>query len=157
MISESEILGILLYGLWAWKTQKYLYCAAYGCTAEYTHFSKPLYEVRNHAGVAQRIRQAIAQHIGEQTLTTCQPWMASETMSAYLRLWPGVLTFTGIRNELLGTGANHHTPQFDVDEAALLPGSAAACAFALDMLSNGADFDFKRDIVSIQDLVERSI
>lgn len=132
-------------------------CAAHGCRAEYTHFSKPLYEVRNHAGAAARMRHAIAQHIGEGNLTACQPWMASETMSAYLKLWPGVLTFTGIRNEQLGSGANHHTPQFDVDEAALLPGSAAACAYALDYLVNRPDFGFKREIVSMQDLVDRSI
>jgi len=44
-----------------------------------------------------------------------------------------------------------------VDEAALLPGAAAACAFALDFLANRPDFGFKRDIVSMQDLVSRSI
>lgn len=132
-------------------------CAAHGCRAEYTHFSRPLYETRNHADAARHAAQAIAAHIAEQTLTDCQPWMASESMSAYLRLWPGVLTFTGIRNETLGTGANHHTPQFDVDEAALLPGAAAACAFALDFLVKRPHFDFKREIVSMQDLVSRSI
>ena len=132
-------------------------CAAYGCRAEYTHFSKPLYEVRNNTKAAERARQAIMKNIGMAGVTGCQPWMASETMSAYLKLWPGVLTFTGIRNEKLGAGANHHTPQFDVDEAALLPGSAAACAFALDFLANRPDFGFKRDIISMQDLVSRSI
>ena len=132
-------------------------CATHGCNPEYTHFSKPLYEVRNHAKAAERARQAIMKHVGMASLAICQPWMASETMSAYLKLWPGVLTFTGIRNEKFGSGANHHTPQFDVDEAALLPGAAAACAFALDFLVNRPDFGFKRDIVSMQDLVSRSI
>lgn len=132
-------------------------CAAHGCSAEYTHFSKPLYEVRNHPKAVERARQAIMKHVGMASLTSCQPWMASETMSAYLKLWPGVLTFTGIRNEKLGSGANHHTPQFDVDEAALLPGAAAACAFALDILQNRPEFGFERDIVSVQDLVSRSI
>jgi len=132
-------------------------CEAYGCNAEYTHFSKPLYEVRNHPEAAARMRQAIMKNIGMNSMITCQPWMASETMSAYLKLWPGVLSFTGIRNEKFGSGANHHTPQFDVDEAALLPGAAAACAFALDFLANRPDFGFKRDIVSMQDLVSRSI
>ena len=132
-------------------------CAARGCKAEYTHFSKPLYEVRNNAQAAEMMRQAIAQNIGTESLTECQPWMASETMSAYLKLWPGVLTFTGIRNEELGSGANHHTPQFDVDEAALLPGSAAACGYVLQFFSERPDFGFKREIVSMQDLVNRSI
>ena len=132
-------------------------CAAHGCSAEYTHFSKPLYEVRNNAKAAERARQAIMKNVGMASLTTCAPWMASETMSAYLKLWPGILTFTGIKNDKLGCGANHHTPQFDVDEAALLPGTASACAFALDFLANRPDFGFKRDIVSMQDLVSRSI
>ena len=78
-------------------------------------------------------------------------------MSAYLKLWPGVLTFTGIRNEKLGCGANHHTPQFDVDEAALLPGASAAIGYALRFLSERPDFGFKREIISMQDLVNRSI
>ena len=132
-------------------------CAARGCQAEYTHFSKPLYEVRNNARAAEMMRQAIVQNIGTESLIECQPWMASETMSAYLKLWPGVLTFTGIRNEELGSGANHHTPQFDVDEAALLPGSAAACGYVLRFFSERPDFGFKREIVSMQDLVTRSI
>ena len=132
-------------------------CAAQGCEAEYTHFSKPLYEVRNHPGASARARQAIARNLGMLSLTASTPWMASESMSAYLRLWPGVLTFTGVRNEKLGAGANHHTPEFDLDESAMLPGAAAACAFALDVLAERPDFGFQREIVSMQDLVSRSI
>ena len=132
-------------------------CAAYGCTPEYTHFSRPLYETRNCAQAAALAKQAIMKNVGMSAMAACRPWMASESMSAYLKLWPGVLTFTGIQNEKLGTGANHHTPQFDVDEAAMLPGAAAACAFALDYLTERPDFGFARDIVSMQDLVSRSI
>lgn len=132
-------------------------CEAQGCTAEYKHFSKPLYEVRNHPEAAARAKQAIARNVGMLALTAASPWMASESMSAYLKLWPGVLTFTGIRNEKVGAGANHHTPQFDMDEAALLPGAAAACAFALDYLRERPAYAFERAIVSMQDLVSRSI
>lgn len=132
-------------------------CEAQDCTAEYKHFSKPLYEVRNHPEAAARAKQAIARNVGMLALTAASPWMASESMSAYLKLWPGVLTFTGIRNEKVGAGANHHTPQFDLDEAALLPGAAAACAFALDYLRERPVYAFERDIVSMQDLVSRSI
>ena len=132
-------------------------CEAQDCTAEYKHFSKPLYEVRNHPEAAARAKQAIARNVGMLALTAASLWMASESMSAYLKLWPGVLTFTGIRNEKVGAGANHHTPQFDLDEAALLPGAAAACAFALDYLRERPVYAFERDIVSMQDLVSRSI
>ena len=132
-------------------------CASHGCEAAYTHFSKPLYEVRNHPAAAALARQAITRNLGMLSLTACAPWMASESMSAYLRLWPGVLTFTGVQNERKGAGANHHTPAFDLDETAMLPGAAAACAFALDVLTKRPDFGFQRGIVSMQDLVSRSI
>ena len=132
-------------------------CASHGCEAEYTHFSKPLYEVHNHPAAAALARQAITRNLGMLSLAACAPWMASESMSAYLQLWPGVLTFTGVQNECKGAGANHHTPAFDLDEAAMLPGAAAACAFALDVLTKRPDFGFQREIVSMQDLVSRSI
>lgn len=132
-------------------------CASHGCTAEYTHFSKPLYETRNHAQLAARTRQAIAKNVGMITCVSCAPWMASESMSAYLKLWPGILAFVGIQNEKIGCGANHHTPKFDLDEAALRNGAAAACAFALDFLENRPEISFERQIVSMQDLVGRSI
>ena len=132
-------------------------CASHGCEAEYTHFSKPLYEVHNHPAAAALARQAITRNLGMLSLAACAPWMASESMSAYLQLWPGVLTFTGVQNECKGAGANHHTPAFDLDEAAMLPGAAAACAFALDVLTKRPDFGFQRRIVSMQDLVSRSI
>jgi len=132
-------------------------CEAHGCTAEYTHFSKPLYETRNHAQLAARMRQAVTRNTGMLSLTSCAPWMASESFSAYLRLWPGVLAFVGVKNEKTGCGANHHTPQFDLDESAMRNGAAAACAFALDFLENRPEITFEREIVSMQDLVSRSI
>jgi len=132
-------------------------CASHGCTAEYVHFSKPLYETSNHAQLAARTRQAIVRNVGMLSLASCTPWMASESFSAYLKLWPGVLAFVGIRNEKTGCGANHHTPQFDLDESAMRNGAAAACAFALDFLKNRPEIAFEREIVSMQDLVSRSI
>ena len=132
-------------------------CEAHGCRAEYVHFSKPLYETRNHAQIAEMTRRAIEEHVGQSALTPCAPWMASESMSAYLKLWPGVLAFVGVRNEELGCGANHHTAQFDLDESAMACGAAAACAFALDFIENRPQIDFECGIVSMADLVSRSI
>lgn len=132
-------------------------CAAHGCEAEYHAFTRPIYETRNHPQAAQFARRAIEKHVGAGTLISGTRWMATESMSAYLKLWPGVLSFTGIKNEALGCGANHHTPQFDVDEAALVPGAAAACAFALEYLATCPEMAFRRDIVSMQDLVTRCL
>ena len=132
-------------------------CEAYGCTYELTHFSKPLYEVRSCGQAADMARAAAVQTLGSGALTDCSAWMASESMSAYMKLWPGVMTFTGIRNEALGCGANHHTPEFDLDESAMACGAAAACAYALKYLGERPAFAFERGIVSMEDLVSRSI
>lgn len=132
-------------------------CAAHGCEAEYHAFTRPIYETHNDPQAAQLARQAIEKHVGAEALVSGTRWMATESMSAYLKLWPGVLSFTGIKNEALGCGANHHTPQFDVDEAALAPGAAAACAFAVEFLASRPEMTFKRRIVSMQDLVARCL
>lgn len=132
-------------------------CAAHGCGYTLTHFSRPMYEAANHPAAAALACEAIAGALGGDALTEGTPWMASETMGAYLRLWPGVLTFTGIANAQKGCGANHHTPAFDLDEDALLPGAAAACAYALETLRRRPKYDFQREIVSMDDLVSRSI
>ena len=132
-------------------------CEACGCTYELTHFSKPLYEVRSCEPAAEMARGAAAKVLGSDALADCSAWMASESMSAYLKLWPGVMTFTGIRNEEAGCGANHHTPQFDLDESAMAAGAAVACAYALAYLGERPEFAFERSIVSMDDLVRRSI
>lgn len=132
-------------------------CTAHGCGYELTHFSAPLYEVYNYPAAAQHARRAIQAALGADVLTDAAPWMASETMSAYLKLWPGVLMFTGIRNEESGCGANHHTAEFDVDESAMAAGIGAMLAYVLDVLREKPDYGFSRNIISIGDLVHRSI
>ena len=49
-------------------------------------------------------------------------------------LFPGVETFVGIKNDELGSGANHHTPEFDLDEDGLTYGTAAAVSYVLEIL-----------------------
>ena len=132
-------------------------CAAHGCTYTLTHFSKPLYETYNHPAAAEFARQAVAGSVGMGALTACEPWMASESMSAYLKLWPGVLSFTGAMNAEKGCGANHHTPEFDVDESGMAYGAAAAVAYAHAFLTQCPRYDFERRVVSMADLVSRSI
>ena len=62
------------------------------------------------------------------------PWYASESMSFYLEKYPGVFGLLGIRNPEKGTGANHHTSKFDVDEDAMKIGVASAVNYALHAL-----------------------
>ena len=132
-------------------------CAAHGCAYTLTHFSKPLYETYNHPEAVEFARKAIAEGVGMDALAACEPWMASESMSAYLKLWPGVLSFTGAMNAEKGCGANHHTPEFDVDEAGMAYGAAAAVAYAHAFMRKKPAYDFRREVVSMEDLVSRSI
>ena len=131
--------------------------ALHGCTAVFNRYTRPIYETRNTPGVAQMARAAVKKYVDAQALTEGSPWMASESMNVLLRLYGGVLAFVGIRNEALGTGANHHTPLFDVDEQAMIPGAAAAAAFALEALTCEKLPSFARKIVSLEDLTSRTI
>ena len=71
----------------------------------------------------------------EDTLCSCPPWFASESMSLYLQNWPGVLGLLGIRNPALGSGAEHHNGRFDVDESVLPLGIAATVRYAAAFLN----------------------
>jgi metal-dependent amidase/aminoacylase/carboxypeptidase family protein len=67
-------------------------------------------------------------------LADCDPWYASETFSVCMNRWPGALAFLGIKNETLGSGAEHHNEHFDVDESALWRGAVCYAAFAVEAL-----------------------
>lgn len=83
--------------------------------------------------------------------------MASETFSILTRLYPSVLVFTGIANEAKGTGANHHTPQFDLDEDGLAYGAAAGLAFALTYLKEKPSIPFIRHDEPLEELAARNV
>lgn len=62
-------------------------------------------------------------------------WFASDSFSRYPgAVAPSVYAFIGIANSDKGTGANHHTAEFDVDEDALILGVGCAAAFACNVL-----------------------
>ena len=70
---------------------------------------------------------------------------------------PGVITFTGIQNDELGSGANHHTAEFDLDEQGMISGVAAALGYVKDFLDYNGEIPFKKYENSLQDLVERNL
>ena len=65
--------------------------------------------------------------------------MAAETFALTESVYPGVFAFVGIKNEELGSGGNHHTPEFDIDEKGLTAGVAAALASVLAFLREKPD------------------
>ena len=83
--------------------------------------------------------------------------MACESMQAYLKYWPGVITFTGIQNPEMGTGANHHTPEFDLDEKGMIYGAAAAIGYVVDFLNYEGEISFTPYKGNIRELAARNI
>lgn len=132
-------------------------CDIHGCTYEILHMPKPLFEVQNNPICVSLAEQAVKEYIGPDILTSCQPWMASETFALTARLYPGILTFTGIANKEKGCGGNHHTPEFDLDEDGLSYGTAACLGFAVEFLTKQPDIPFCRPEESLEEMVKRNI
>lgn len=105
-----------------------------GCTAEIVEPNEMLLPVINDAGYSKLAREAIVEAVGEAHTAECEPWYVSESMAYYMDRYPGVFGLLGIRNPELGSGANHHTAAFDLDEAALKIGVAATVNYALHAL-----------------------
>ncbi|AFS79618.1 amidohydrolase, peptidase M20 family [Gottschalkia acidurici 9a] len=109
--------------------------SAHNCIVNLT-LDGPGYPVINDSNLSFLAKTSIENSIGKEFLTSCKPWMASESMSRYLRKYPGVFAFLGINNTGLGTGAPHHNPSFDIDESCLKNGVASSVQFALDFLKS---------------------
>src|SRR5699024_1772982 len=62
-------------------------------------------------------------------------WFASEPFNEYSKLALTLFAFIGMRNEIYGSGAEHHNNYFDVDDDALIYGVIATSKFAIDFLT----------------------
>lgn len=99
-------------------------------------------------------RDAAKKYIGQDAVVECDPWMASETFSYICNMIPGVNSFTGIKDEAYGSGANHHTAEFDIAEDGLCYGVAAALGYVLDYLDSPADLSgFKPVCKDMKELI----
>ena len=105
--------------------------AMYGCTVEYAPRNRIYLEpVVNDPDCAAMARQ----NLPAGWLCDCEPWYASETFSVCMNRWPGALAFLGIKNDALGSGAEHHNERFDVDESVLWRGAACYAGFAVEAM-----------------------
>ncbi len=132
-------------------------CKLHGCTPEYVKLPDPLFENYNNETCSQIAKNAIAKYIGPEAVAKAEPWMACESMQAFLKYWPGVITFTGIKNDTMGTGANHHTPEFDIDEKGMVAGIAAAVGYVVDFQNYEGEIPFTRFPGTIRDLTSRNL
>ena len=131
--------------------------ALYHCKATIEHMPEALFEARNNTACAELGRKAVTKALGADALKDPQPWMASESFALFLQEYPGVLAFTGIANPELGSGANHHTPEFDMDERGLTYGAAMGVAYALAFLNTAFDPQFTPNPEPVERLAKRNI
>jgi len=108
--------------------------------------------IYNHPGCSTIAENAVKKTLGKKYLKKHPIWMASDTYSYYLRYFPGVYAFLGIKNEELGTGAEHHNPKFDLDESALKNGTAITVQYTLDFLNNKKPIVFTEEKESLHSL-----
>jgi len=113
-----------------------LVAEAHHCTVTYDKILQSDCTVMNDEGCSERAAKSIRNLLGDDVLSVCEPWFATESMGMYLMDYPGVLAFLGIRDEENGYGAGHHTKEFDLDEAVLIRGCGAAVAYAVDTLEH---------------------
>ena len=109
-------------------------CAAYDCKPKYIRYAKPGLATVNDIECSKFAQEAVAADIGDGKVVQNEPWMGSESFSSYLKVWPGVFAFVGVRNLEKGCGAGHHNEQFDIDLDGLKYGVAAYADYALEFL-----------------------
>lgn len=131
--------------------------ALYKCKYEIPYMPDPLYPTTCDSVCESLCEKAVTKHLGPDTNIKIAPWMASETFSCYMQLFPGVHTFTGIANEATGCGAPHHTPEFDADENGLKAGITMATGYALDFLNIDFKTDFQPTTEPVEKLAARNV
>lgn len=111
-----------------------------GCTAagdasftlDFDGVSYPV-TINNPALTAESLPQ-MRRVLGDANIIATPAVTGAEDFAYYQRLIPGFFWFLGVRNEKLGITGAHHTPEFDIDEAALVPGVKLAANQLLDYL-----------------------
>ncbi|GHT34654.1 peptidase M20 [Bacteroidia bacterium] len=95
--------------------------AAHGCTVKFhDNMGIILNPVVNDPELTRFVRKAVSELYPDKILIGQEYiWFASESFSKYSQLAPTTFLFTGIKNDALGSGAEHHNDRFDLDEDAL--------------------------------------
>lgn len=111
--------------------------AAHG--ASYTlRFSEYVPPLANHPEPTERLRRVAAAILGEEAISEGTLITAAEDMAEFLKRVPGCYFVLGARPAGAERGEPHHSPRFNIDEAALPLGAAILAAAAASYLA-GAD------------------
>ena len=63
--------------------------------------------------------------------------MASENFADFLKVYPGVFAFIGVRNEEIDAVHPHHHPKFNIDEDVLFRGAALYAQYSIEYFQPG--------------------
>jgi amidohydrolase len=111
-----------------------------GCTSTYgaayaIDFVGPNYPLTyNDPALTAESIPEMERVLGKANIVAGKPITGSEDFSYYQKVIPGFFWFLGGGNAKLGITAAHHTPDFNIDEAALVPGVKLAANQLLDYL-----------------------
>lgn len=111
-------------------------CVAYDCKVEYEKYSLPGFATVNDIECSQFATKVLGEELGQENVIKKEPLMGSESFSNYLKQWPGVFGLLGVNNPEKGTGAANHNEAFDIDEDALIIGSACHATYAIEFLKS---------------------
>lgn len=91
--------------------------------------------INDHA-MAELVRQAAAEAVGEDLSKPLDPGMGAEDFSYFLENRPGAFWMVGCRNEDKGMTWPHHHPRFDVDEESMSYGIKTMVNVVLNYLDS---------------------
>jgi len=94
---------------------------AHNCTITFhDNMGILLNPVLNDVALTQFTGEAVKEIYPDKVVSDDQYiWYAAESFSKYSQLAPSVFLFVGIKNDALGSGAEHHNDRVDIDEEAL--------------------------------------
>ena len=109
---------------------------ANSCKVSFNTYTKPRFPIINDHDLSELAFISMADEIGEDFVKEASPSMGSDTFATYSYQWPSLYIMLGINNEEKGSGAALHSPKFDLDEKALIHGTAATARFVVDFLNS---------------------
>jgi amidohydrolase len=111
--------------------------AAHGTTASVRYRDEGSDATVNDTALARASRPALERVFGASNVYPIRPLMVAEDFSVYGNKAPAVLLILGTRNRAKGIESVNHTPDFDIDEAALPLGVRTLVTLALGTLTGG--------------------
>jgi amidohydrolase len=109
--------------------------AAHGTTAELRFVGPGHPPTVNDPTLALTIVPALERALGRAQVVRVRPEMGAEDFADYAARIPGFYVRLGVRNEARGITAMVHTPEFDLDESALVMGVRALATMAWQALT----------------------